>query len=311
MGFAAAKPILRAESLPMLVAAYEFAKERLPASRFRSAATAFFAILPRAIGGVINALSNAQPLPVGHVQGIGQILTCSARRRQAQTGRDIVTRAIAVALISFSLLACGISPCAAQEEQSFPHFIWQGDKSTGLEIAVSNGEPTLNFFDVGNLSMNSLYLVQQVLGDISRAAGKKVDRSLASASIAVFHDTNVFLRLKTDRAAFTTMGIPEDVIDDLKGRITDDARCLSNSRTDAKGNVIFTVILLSEKFHDCLIGGLYYSFGVRASNVSIETLLSVCVLYEGRNRGLRDRQSLSREAPKLRDLCLAKAGESK
>jgi len=216
-----------------------------------------------------------------------------------------VSKALAI------LLACGFSPCIALEEQSFPHFIWQMDKANETEIAVSKGEPSLNFFDVGNLSTFSLYLVQQVLSDISRAAGKKVDRNLPSSSIAIFHDTNVFLRLKTDRAAFTTMGIPEDVIEDLKGRVTDDARCLANTRTDAKGEIVFTVILLSERFNDCLIGGLNYSFGVRASDVSIATLLSVCVLYEGRSRGLRGRQSLSQEATKLRDLCVAKAGETK
>ncbi|NYG45679.1 hypothetical protein GGD67_003140 [Bradyrhizobium sp. IAR9] len=290
-----------------MLANHEFAERRLPASRFRSAARAFFAILPGPIGAVVTARSNALPLPVVHVQGTGHIPICSVRGRLAQAGRDVAVRAMAVALISFSLLACGVSPSVAQEDQSFQHFIWQRDESNGMEVAMSTGEPAFNFFDVGNLSPNSLYLVQQVLGDISRAAGKKVDRSLTSSSIAVFHDTNVFLRLKNDRAAFTTMGIPEHVIDDLKGRITDDARCLSHTRTDAKGNVIFTVILLSERFNDCLVSGLNYSFGIRASNVSIATLLSVCVLYEGRNRGLRDRQSLSREAPKLRDLCLAKA----
>ncbi|MHC4048665.1 hypothetical protein [Bradyrhizobium sp. 25ACV] len=80
---------------------------------------------------------------------------------------------MAVALISFSLLSCSVSPSIALEDQSFPHFIWQRDKSNGMEIAMSKGEPTFNFFDVGDLSVNSLYLVQQVLGYISHGAKRK------------------------------------------------------------------------------------------------------------------------------------------
>lgn len=218
----------------------------------------------------------------------------------------------AIVLVSI-LLSGGVvcSPSIASEGQSADNFVWQKNKSTGLEIAASQSEPALNFFDVGDLSAYSLYLVQQVLGDISRVAGKKIDRTLKSSSIAIFHDTNVFSRLKSDRKSFSALGIPDDVIDDLRGRITDDAKCISSTRTDDQNNIVFTVVLLSEKFNECLIGGLSDSFGVRSMDVSIGTLLSACVLYEGRRRGLRDRRSLSQETPKLRDVCLAKAGEGR
>ena len=107
------------------------------------------------------------------------------------------------------------------------------------------------------------------------------------------------------------MGIPDDVIDTLKQQITDDAKCISTTRTDDKNNIVFTVILLSENFNECLIGGLNNSFGIRSLDIDIRTLLSACVLYEGRRLGLRDRQSLSQETPRLRELCLTKAGEGK
>jgi hypothetical protein len=118
----------------------------------------------------------------------------------------------------------------------------------------------------------------------------------------------VFSRLKTEAKA---LGIPEDVIDDLRQRIADDARCIAASRTDDKNNIVFTVILLSEKFDECLIGGLNYSFGLRSLHIGIRTLISACVLCEGRRRGLPDRQGLFQETPRLRELCLTKAGEDR
>jgi hypothetical protein len=220
-----------------------------------------------------------------------------------------VSAIVLVSFLLFGSVACSLS--IASEGQGTDNFVWQKNRSTGLEIAASQSEPALNFFDVGDLSAYSLYLVQQVLGDIARIAGKKIDRTLKSSSVAIFHDTNVFSRLKADRKSFSALGIPDDVIDDLKGRITDDAKCISSTRTDDQNNIVFTVILLSEKFNECLIGGLNDSFGVRSMDVSIGALLSACVLYEGRRRGLRDRQSLSQESPKLRDVCLAKAGEGR
>jgi hypothetical protein len=80
--------------------------------------------------------------------------------------------------------------------------------------------------------------------------------------------------------------------------------------TDEKNNILSTIILLSEKFDSCLIRGVLDSFGIAASDINVRTLVDVCVLYEGRRMGLRDRQSLDQEAPKLRALCIAKAGEA-
>jgi hypothetical protein len=69
--------------------------------------------------------------------------------------------------------------------------------------------------------------------------------------------------------------------------------------------------LLSEKFDTCLVRGILESFGILASDIGVETLVSACVLYEGRRLGLRDRQNLLQQTPKLRERCLAKAVERK
>jgi hypothetical protein len=228
-----------------------------------------------------------------------------------QVCRNVIMTVVLITLSSIVLCSDASSPSIALEAQNGDGFVWQRDKLTGAEIAASQNDSSINFLDVGDLSIYSLYLVQQVLSDLSDATGKKVDRDLKKSSIAIFHDTNVFSRLKTDRQSFTALGIPDDVIDDLRQRITDDAKCISTTRTDDKNNIIFSVILLSEKFNNCLIGGLNNSFGLHSLHVNIRTLIDGCVLYEGRRRGLRDRQSLSQETPRLRDLCLSRAGEIK
>jgi len=168
-----------------------------------------------------------------------------------------VIKWLVFATLTFTFLCTAASlPSVALENQAVRNFVWQTDKSTGSEIAASLSAPSLNFFDVGDLSMYSLYLVQSTLSGLSDATGINVDRSLKNSLIAIFHDTKVFSRLKTDRQAFTALGIPDDVLDDISQRVPDDAKCFTTTRTDAKGDIVFTVILLSEKFNDCLMGGL-------------------------------------------------------
>jgi hypothetical protein len=204
----------------------------------------------------------------------------------------------------FSAIPSGV----AAEARFIDDFVWKKDKLTGVESASSQRDPSFNFFDVGDLSQYSLYLVQHVLGELSNATGKKIDKSLKESSIAIFHDSKVFLRLKTEKQSFAALGVSEEVIDQLRARANDNVTCLSMTRTDEKNSIIFTVILLSEKSNECLVGGLFSSLGIVGSDLSIKKLISACILYEGLRLGFRDRQSLSQETSKLRDLCLAKAG---
>jgi hypothetical protein len=123
----------------------------------------------------------------------------------------------------------------------------------------------------------------------------------------------VFTRLKEDRSAFSVLGIPDLFINELQKKATEDAttKCINISTDDEDNNIKLTTVLISEKFDSCLIGGLFQAFGVDSLNTNIKSLSDVCVLYEGRKLGLRDRQSLTREMPRLRDLCVAKLGDAK
>ncbi|MDP3074727.1 MAG: hypothetical protein Q8N40_03720 [Bradyrhizobium sp.] len=208
---------------------------------------------------------------------------------------------------------CGGAPTysLAEEAPTVDDFDWGKEKSTGIGIASSLSAPSFNFFDVGDLSYYSLYLVHQVLGSLSNATGVAVDRGLKSSSLSIVHDTKVFDRLRSEKQHFRVLGISDAVIESLAQRASDDTTtCLTMTHSDENGDIKFTIILLSEKFNNCLISGLLGSFGIRGTaDVTIRTLTSACVLYEGRRRGLRDRRSLVKETPKLRDVCLAKALE--
>ena len=70
--------------------------------------------------------------------------------------------------------------------------------------------------------------------------------------------------------------------------------------TDRFNNITGTIILLSEKFDSCyLTVGLLNSFGIAQSDISAETLVNVCVPYEGRRLELRDHRSIAQEAQRL------------
>jgi len=213
----------------------------------------------------------------------------------------------ALALI-ISWWADSASVSIAQDAKGLEKFYWQKDESTGVEIAASRSNQSLNFFDIGDFSPFSFVLAEQDLAKISEAAGETIDRTLKS-SIAIFHDSNVFLRLKNDKRSFASLGIPDWVIDKMSNSLTDNnPRCFTMSLTDAQNNIYLTVILASQESNDCLHAGLIESFGVRASAIETENLVNVCMLYEGRRLGFRDSQSLSRESAKLRNQCTTKVG---
>jgi len=197
----------------------------------------------------------------------------------------------------------------AQEGVNLDKFIWQRDKPSGAEIARSRSDLSFNFYDLGNLSRFSLDLVKEDLARISSVTGQTIDRSL-TASIVILHDTDVFSRLKNDKRSFQALGMNDDLIEKLSSSVTSDTpKCVRITASDDHANIYLTVILLSEQTDDCLVRGLVDSFGVLASDVNVPTLTDICILYEGRRRGLRNRQNLSQEFQKLREACLTRAGE--
>jgi hypothetical protein len=228
------------------------------------------------------------------------------------TCRDFIFPAALAVLISVLCCLNTSSPSFAEEMRIVDDFVWKKDVSTGSELASSRSDSSFNFFDVGDLSYYSMYLVEQDLGRISAAAGLTIDRNpKKNSSIAIVHDTKVFSRLKNDKPSFHSLGFSDDIIGMLEKRAPDDAKCVTMTVSDDKNNVVTTIVLLSEKFDGCLVRALLDSFGIAAADISVRTLIDVCVLYEGRRLGLRDRQSLTQETPRLRDLCITKAGETK
>jgi hypothetical protein len=221
------------------------------------------------------------------------------------------------ALIS---LACcfGSSPSFAQatgaeDARTLDDFMWKKDVSVGNELAASRSDSSFNYFDVGDLSYYSLYLVEQDLRRLSAAAGLTIDHTPAkNSSVSIVHETKVFARLKTDKPAFKSLGFSDYEIEMLEKQVTSDSpKCLTMTITDGNNGIVTTIILLSEKFDGCLVSALLSSFGIAASDISARSLIDVCILYEGRRRGVRDRQGLARAIPELRNLCITRAGEMK
>jgi hypothetical protein len=183
------------------------------------------------------------------------------------------------------------------------------DESTGNELAASRSDSSFNYFDVGDLSYYSDVLAEQDLRRLAAAAGLALERSpTKSSTVAIFHDGKVFSHLRDDKPAFNSLGLPNNVLAALEKQATDTSRCLNMTLTDEKNNIGSTIVLLSEKFDGCLVSGLLNSLGIAASDISARSLIDVCILYEGRRRGVRDRQGLTQEIPRLRDLCIAKSG---
>jgi hypothetical protein len=196
-----------------------------------------------------------------------------------------------------------------QDARTLANFTWRKDVSTGGDLAASRFDTSFNFFDIGDLSQYSQYLVEQDLRLLAAAARLTIDHTPAKkSSISIVHDTKVFERLKNDKSAFKSLGFSDYEIETLEKQTTDTSKCLTMTVTDGNNGIVTTVVLLSQKFDGCLVGALLQSFGIATSDISAETLIDTCVLYEGRRIGLRDREGLAREIPKLRDRCIAGAG---
>jgi len=230
----------------------------------------------------------------------------STRQSNLNICRRRILSAVGALVASF-----GCFSAHTQDIQILDDFIWARIKATGEVVALSRSDPSFNYFDIGDLALDSLPLVERSLDRLAVAAGLTIEHTpKKSSSIAIFHDTKVFTRLKNDKQAFRSLGIPDDIIGDLEKRLVDDIKCLTATRSDDAQDIFLTIVLLSEKsdVHGCMLSGLINSFGVRASEIDDKTLLSTCILHEGRRLGFRNRDSLSGEMAGLRDRCLTKLG---
>jgi hypothetical protein len=222
-----------------------------------------------------------------------------------------------VAALVFITYISSFSPSLAQDAHILDHFMWEKNSVSGIELAGSQRKSSFNFFDVGDLSSNSQQLVEQDIDRISRAAGLTVDRSSGtSPTLAIVHDSTAFSRLRNDKAAFRSLGIPEGLLTKFESQISETSTCATLTLTDDKADIRVTIVLLSEKFNVCLLSGLLNSFGIHAidvtaTDIDARSLTDACILYEGRRLGLRDRESLTSNMSKLQNICLAKTGASK
>lgn len=106
--------------------------------------------------------------------------------------RRVIIFSVALAALIAIVCCLGTSwPSFAREMRTVDEFDWQKEKTTGNVTASSRSDSSINFLDVGDLSYYSMYLVEETLGSIANAAGKKVDRSLNNAAIVIVHDINV------------------------------------------------------------------------------------------------------------------------
>ena len=225
------------------------------------------------------------------------------------------------ALISIVCWLLSLSPSLAQDVRVLDHLMWRKNAVSGIEIAGSQSKSSFNFFDVGDLSSNSQQLVEQDINRISSAAGLTVDRSSGTTpTLAIVHDSTAFSRLRNDKGAFRSLGIPESLLTKFESQISETSTCATLTLTDDRGDIRATIVLLSEKSSEkanvCLLTGLLNSFGINpidsaATDIDARSLADACMLYEGRRLGLRDRESLTNNISKLQSLCLAKTGASK
>jgi hypothetical protein len=116
-----------------------------------------------------------------------------------QMKRIVLTLAGLVVLLFLAVpvFAFWLGRPAVIEKQILNSFEWGQVRSTGSMVALSRNDEAFNFFDIGDFAPSSQPLVQDVLNKLSNASGVKMERAPAkSASIVIFHDTNVFTRLK-------------------------------------------------------------------------------------------------------------------
>jgi hypothetical protein len=188
-------------------------------------------------------------------------------------------------------------------------YSWE-QEPTGQEIAVSRSAKSFNFVVLGDLSHYSLYLVQDVMHLLSSSSGIALDRKTKYSTV-ILHDRNVFSRAKTDKKAFNEVGITDELLATVMSKVPDDAICNFASLYQKDHDIVYSVIFLSEEHNACLAQGLLASFGVHAESLDFPSLVAVCALYDGRRLGIRSREALSREWPRLVGRCVANQGNAR
>jgi len=143
---------------------------------------------------------------------------------------------------------------------------------------------------------------------LSSSSGIALDRKTKYSTV-ILHDRKVFLRAKTDKKAFNEVGITDELLAMVMSKVPDDVICNFASLYQDH-DIVYSVIFLSEEHNACLVQGLLASFGVHAESLDFPSLLAMCALYDGRRLGIRSREALSREWPRLIGRCVANQGNA-
>jgi hypothetical protein len=215
-------------------------------------------------------------------------------------------RAAVSACLVLASLSCTVRHSVGQILPA--NYIWDKDVATNKDMAMSRGCTPVNYIVVEDLSQFSLYLINQYINMLSRVAGLQIDRNLGSFSIAVIHDSKVFDRLKNDKKSFGQLGISVDVIETLAAQTPDNAKCLYTNFIDDNHEIKSSMILLSERFNECLVTGLFHSFGiVHKNDDDFRSIMTVCLLYQALSIEKRTREELLNDSGALVEQCTRKA----
>jgi len=224
--------------------------------------------------------------------------------------RVAAIRAAVSACLVLASLSCTVRHSVGQI--LLDNYIWDKDVATNKDMAMSRGRTPVNYIVVGNLSQFSLYLINQYINVLSHVADLQINRDLGSFSIAVIHDSKVFDRLKNDKKSFGQLGIDADTIEVLAAQTSDNAKCVEAIFAGDNHEIKSSIILLSERFNECLIRGLFRSFGVVPNGVvhdndDFKSIMAICLLYQARSIEKRTREGLLNNSGALVELCTRKA----
>src|SRR4051812_14561541 len=100
--------------------------------------------------------------------------------------RSRLAALLPAALAAVILFLCCLAtspPVRAEERRVSDDFAWKKEDASGSELAASRSDSSFNFFDVGDLSYYSQFLVEQDLRRLAGAAGLTMERSPAKSSL--------------------------------------------------------------------------------------------------------------------------------
>jgi hypothetical protein len=243
------------------------------------------------------------------------LVSCSALRAaivEPSVGDNAIYRVGENEAVTMQVEGAGTTPCSSSSPCSGldialeDRYNWAPGVSDKRDLAASFDRTSIRAVEVGDLSGFSLYLVERFFKLVAGSAGLTVDDNLKHYDLIVVHDSKAFQRLRTDQSAYSWFGLTDAMISTLRQVSPPDAKCVFSTFPTAENDNVTTVIILSVQFDSCVIRGLFSAFGVRSTADDLTNLMSVCVLYEARRSGVRDRKGLDQNNAAYARACAGK-----